>query len=319
MIIVLAVSLAVTLGLLLRARSLKQSQLKEQADVLSRVVGERMDSGLRVFGDVRERLGELTQKVRNIEEVGRDIAGLGDLLKAPKFRGGFGELLLERLLGDIMPSDSYELQHAFKNGSVVDAVVRIGGNLVPIDSKFPMEDFERIMKAESPEDKKAWRRQFARNIRKHIDAVARYILPDEKTFNFALMYIPAENVYYETIIRGDDGGDIFPYALERRVIPVSPNSFYAYLHVIVQGLKGLHFEKAADDILAYVSRLKGDLADFQQDYDVLGGHLRHAAAKHDEAGRRLTRLSDRLQRVGECDAGKALPGDIETGRDDRLP
>jgi len=250
--------------------------------------------------------------------VGKDVSSLHELLRAPKFRGGFGELLLERLLADILPRGSYTLQYRFRNGGIVDAVVRIGKNKVPIDSKFPMEDFERMIKAESEEEQKALRNQFTRNIKKHIDDVAKYILPDENTFNFALMYIPAENVYYETIIRGSEDSDIFSYSLEKRVIPVSPNSFYAYLQVIVQGLKGLRFEEAAGEILAYVGRLQSDLDDFQQDYEVMGGHIHHAVKRYDEASRKLARFGDKLQRASETPVEKLPEGDVETHEQDRL-
>ena len=190
--------------------------------------------------------------------------------------------------------------------------MRIGTNLVPIDSKFPIDNFERIIKAESEEEQKTLRRQFTRNIKKHIDDVAKYILPDENTFDFALMYIPAENIYYETIIRDTEESDIFSYSLEKKVVPVSPNSFYAYLQVIVQGLKGLQFEKAAGEILGYVSRLQSDLDNFQHDYEVMGEHIRHAANKYDEAGRKLARFGDKLQLAGETPVKKLPEGDTET-------
>jgi len=311
MIIVL-VLVSLFIGLFLWDRRQREQKLKEQGDILSKVVTERMEGSLGVFGEVRERLGELTKRAGDIEEVGKNISSLQELLRAPKFRGGFGELLLERLLADVLPRDSYSLQYRFQNGGIVDAVVQIGRNLVPIDSKFPLDDFERIVKVESDEEQKALRRQFTRTIRKHVDDVAKYILPDENTFDFALMYIPAENIYYETIIRDAGEGDLFSYAIGKKVIPVSPNSFYAYLQVIVQGLKGLHFEKAASEILAYVKRLQGDFDGFQHDYEMIGGHIRHAANKYDEASRKLARFGDKLQLAGETPMEKLPESNAET-------
>jgi len=221
--------------------------------------------------------------------------------------------MLERLLADILPRENYPLQHRFRSGETVDAVIRIGGNLVPIDSKFPLEDFQRILAVESEEEQAASRRQFTRTIKKHIDAVTKYILPDENTFDFALMYIPAENVYYETILRGyAEESEIYSYSLQKRVIPVSPNSFYAYLQVIILGLKGLHIEKTARDILGHLGRLQGDLQDFQGDYATLGGHIRHAAQKYDDAERKLARLDEKLQVVGETPIEKLPEGNTET-------
>ena len=306
--IVIIVLLAVLVIFFIWDRLRAGQKWREQSDALSKTVGERISDTTRVFGEVKEDLGRLTQRTEQIQEVGKNISSLQDLLRAPKFRGGFGELLLERLLADILPHDNYSLQYKFRSGETVDAVIRIGGNLVPIDSKFPLEDFERIVAAESEEEQEALRKQFTRTIRRHIDNVTKYILPDENTFDFALMYIPAENIYYETMLRGQSGeSEIFSYALQKRVIPVSPNSFYAYLQVIILGLKGLHIERTAHDILGQLGRLQGDLMDFQEDYDTLGGHIRHAAGKYDDAARKLERISDKLQVVGETPVEK-LPG-----------
>ena len=294
----------------------QEQRWRQQSDTISKTVGERIADTTRVFGEVRERLGELSKGTQQIEEVGRNISSLQEILRAPKFRGGFGELLLERLLDDILPHENYELQHRFQNGEAVDAVIRIGEKLVPIDSKFPLEDFERILAAESEEEQASLRRQFTRTIKKHIDNVTKYILPDEGTFDFALMYIPAENVYYETILRGQAENEIYSYSLQKRVIPVSPNSFYAYLQVIILGLKGLHIESTASEIMGHLARLQGDLNDFQEDYETLGGHIRHAASKYDDATRKLDRFGDKLRLAGETPAEK-LPEGTETPDDEQ--
>jgi DNA recombination protein RmuC len=297
---ILVVVLVVLVVFLIVDRVRGRKRLKEQADALSRVVGEKVEGSIGVFGDVRERLGELTKRTRDIEEVGKSITSLQEALRAPKFRGGFGELGLERLLVDSLPQNSYGLQHRFRNGETVDAVVRIGGNLVPIDAKFPfpLEDFERMVTTDSQGEQLQLRRQFIRTIRKHIDDVSKYILPDEKTFDFALMYIPAENIYYETIVRcpqlGDES-DLYFYCLKKRVFPVSPNSFYAYLQAIVLGLKGLQVEKSARDILGRLERLQAGFQSFQDDYEIIGRHISHAAAKHTEAAGKLNTLSGRLE------------------------
>jgi len=315
--IVIIILLVILVGFFLWDRLRAGQRWKEQSDIISKTVGERIADTTKVFGEVKERLGELTQRTKEIQEVGKNISSLQDILRAPKLRGGFGELLLERLLADILPRDNYSLQYRFRGGETVDAVIRIGGNLVPIDSKFPVEDFERITTAESEQEQVALRRQFTRTIKKHIDDVAKYILPDENTFDFALMYIPAENVYYETILRGQpEESEIYSYSLQKRVIPVSPNSFYAYLQVIILGLKGLHIEKTARDILGHLGRLQGDLQDFQEDYSTLGGHIRHAATKYEEAATKLTRLGDKLQLAGETPVEKLPEKDNETRNKD---
>jgi len=310
--IVIIILLAILVIFFLWDRFRQGQRWREQSDALSKTVGERIADTTRVFGEVQKSLGELTKGTQQIEEVGRNISSLQEILRAPKFRGGFGELLLERLLADVLPHENYSLQYRFNSGEMVDAVIKIGGNMVPIDSKFPLEDFERMLSAESEEEQTALRRQFTRTIKKHIDDVTKYILPDENTFDFALMYIPAENIYYETILRGHEESEIYSYSLQKRVIPVSPNSFYAYLQVITLGLKGLHIEKTAREILGHLGRLQGDLDDFQEDYTTLGTHISHAARKYEEAGRKLTKLDDKIRLTGQTTIAELPEGSTES-------
>lgn len=309
--IVIIVLLVIIVGFLVWDRVRREQRLKEQGDALSRAVGERIDGTVQVFGDLKEKLGELTQRTRDIQEAGKNILTLQEILRAPKPRGGLGEILLERLLADSLPRDFYRLQHRFQNGEAVDAVVSIGGNLVPIDAKFPLEDFERMVAAESEEERANMSRQFTRTVKKHIENVAKYILPDENTFDFALMYVPAENIYYEAICQSD----IYTSCLQNKVFLVSPNSFNAYLQAIALGLKGLRVQSTAREILGHLARLQNDFNVFQQDYDTLGGHIRHASAKYDDAARKLTRLSDKLQIVQGIPQEKLPEGSTNTGEE----
>lgn len=249
---------------------------------------------------VKRDLGEVSRATDQVYESARDISRLEKLLKAPKFRGGLGELFLGELLGQILPASAYRLQHRFASGEIVDAVVTVGENMVPIDSKFPYENFRRYAGMEESKEKESFRRRFIRDVKKHIDDIARkYILPDEGTFDFALMYIQAENIYYEIIIREEDTSNesLINYALKRRVIPVSPSSFYSYLQVILLGLKGLRVEKNAARIVAVLGRLAGDLERFRQDFNVMGSHLHNARSRFEEADRKLERFEDKLKIV----------------------
>lgn len=259
-------------------------------------VGNRLDESTKVLADVSRRMGALTEATEKIYDVGKNISTLEKMLRAPKFRGGLGEFLLGELLSQILPRDYYKEQYTFKNGEKVDAVVFIGKGMVPIDSKFPMENFRRIIESTTDEEKKEARKAFLRDVKRHIDAISsKYILPDEGTYEFALMYIPAENVYYETIIKDEGKGEgVFSYALKRKVIPVSPNTFYAYLQTIVLGLKGLEIEKKSKEILTHLARLRGELSRFREEFDVLGRHLANSKNKYDEAARRLTRIEDKF-------------------------
>jgi DNA recombination protein RmuC len=275
-------------------------------------MGQRLDQAAVAVTQVHGQLGTLTEATRRMAEIGKDIAGLEQILRAPKVRGGLGEILLERLLAEILPSAAYRLQHGFRGGDKVDAVIALADRLVPVDSKFPLENFRRLVEEPQEERRRQARRAFARDVRNRVDEIAKkYILPDEGTFDFALMYIPAENVYYEVIVRDEEEGEdaLLAYALSRRVIPVSPNCFYAYLQVILFGLKGLRIEQNAREILSALGRLQGDLGRFREHFDTLGKHVTNARNKYDEAQTALARFETKLEAVeGRRGAQPPLPG-----------
>jgi DNA recombination protein RmuC len=287
------------------------SQVQQRLDALDRSmrdttgqVNTRLDNAARVIREVSATMGELSKSSQQIFEVGKDLASLQQILKAPKLRGVVGELFLGNLLEQVVP-ENYELQHRFRSGEAVDAVIRLGPKLVPIDAKFPLENFQRLSSAADAE-RKALRKRFIADVKKHVDAIAgKYILPDEGTYDFALMYIPAENVYYEMIIKDDpDEENVSAYAVSRRVIPVSPNSLYAYLQAIVFGLRGLQIEKRAEEILSHLARLQGDFGKFRDDFDTVGTHLKNAHNKYDDALKRLGQLEGKLE-IGAAIASQA--------------
>jgi DNA recombination protein RmuC len=287
-------------------------RLKENSEVLQKTqqtLGERLDNAARVVGNVQKSLGGLEEANRKIYEVGKDIASLQEILRAPKLRGGLGEFFLGDLLAQILPAEYFAIQFMFKSGDKVDAVIKVGGSLVPVDAKFPLENFRRMLEGATDEEKVRARKQFLADVKKHVDAIAsKYILPDEGTYDFALMYIPAENVYYETIIKDDSlPGDrhLSQYALSKKVIPVSPNSFYAYLQAIVLGLKGMKIEEHAKDILRNLIRLQGDFSRFKEEFNVLGKHVGHAQSSFQSAERRLDQFGQKLLETEA--AKKVLP------------
>jgi len=287
-------------------------RLKENAEVLQQTqqsLGERLDNAARVVGNVQKSLGGLEEASRRIYEVGKDIASLQEILRAPKLRGGLGEFLLEDLLAQVLPADHFSAQYSFRSGEKADAVIKLGTSLVPVDAKFPLENFKRALQAESDEEKTRAKKQFTADVKKHIDAIAqKYILPDEGTYDFALMYIPAENVYYETIIKDESTAEksLSEYALSKRVIPVSPGSFYAYLQAIVLGLKGMKVEARAKEIIRYIGRLQGDFARFRDDFDLVGKHLGHAQSSFQSADKRIEQFEQKLL------SAEIAPGDPAT-------
>ncbi len=276
-------------------------------------VGEGLGQALQAVSEVRQQLGQLREASERIREVGQDISSLKELLQAPQFRGGLGEFLLEEVLSQVFPSQFYSIQYVFESGERVDAVLRVGKGLIPIDSKFPLESFRRLAEAgtgKSESEIRQARRQFRADVRKHLDDIAKkYIRPKENFYDFALMYIPAENVYYESIIREEHGADepgLFEYALARRVIPVSPNTLFAYLQVIALGLKGMKVEERAENILAGLGQLEVDLGKLQSSFDKVGTQLQYAQANFAEAQKRLIEFTQHLALLS------ALPADSGT-------
>ena len=273
-------------------------------------VGERLDRAATVVGEVQGSLGKLAEATQRVAEVGRDLQGLERILKSPKVRGGLGETLLAELLAQMLPREHYELQYGFKSGEKVDAVIRIGPGLVPVDAKFPLENFRRMVEEGDEERRQSYRKAFGRDVKVRIEEIAKkYILPDENTFDFALMYVPAENVYYETIVKDDSSEDesMATYALSRRVVPVSPNSLYAYLQVIILGLRGLKIEANAREIQNDLIRLGGDIDRVREHFDKVRTHLGNAQKQFEEADRDLGRFEAKLEAVEGKVVEKSLP------------
>ena len=271
------------------------TRLSENAQALQK---GSADTG-KLIADINVRLGELRQSSQEILALGQDVRGLQQIFQAPKIRGGLGEMSLGSILQQVFPADHFALQHAFRDGLIVDAVLRLPGGLIPIDSKFPLAGFRQILEAPPAERERA-RRAFGRDVRRHIDDIAgKYIRPAEGTLDIALMYVPAENVFYELIARdeGDAGGDdLNAYAQKRRVLPVSPNSIYAYLQAIAYGLMGLRIEKRAREILKGLQQLGGDFGIFRDSFDLGLRHLKNAQNALSDADERAGRLGDKIQR-----------------------
>jgi DNA recombination protein RmuC len=263
----------------------------------------------RLLLDVRERLGQLGEAAKRLEDVGETVSQVQQLLQVPKLRGTLGEVWLEELLRQILPPSTYEMQHAFTSGERVDAALRLGGRLVPVDAKFPLEACQRMLATTGP-DRDRERRAFTKSLKDRIDEIAdKYIRPHEGTYDFALMYIPAENVYYEAVMRDEDAGDgrgVLAHAMRRKVIPVSPHTFYAYLLVIVHGLQGMRVEQRAQEILAELGGLKQQFELFWTAFQRVGAHLGNAQKQFDESAKQAGKVRDRFE--GITGAGTLPPG-----------
>jgi DNA recombination protein RmuC len=303
---------------------------REVGDSLSRLTGQvaqrlsenalslqkaSADTG-RLIADINHRLGELGRSSQDILSLGQDIRGLQQIFQAPKVRGGLGEIALSSLLQQAFPAEHFTLQHAFQDGLTVDAVLRLPGGLVPIDSKFPLAGFRQLLEAGTGEQRDRARRQFGREVKKHIDDIAsKYIRPAEGTLDFALMYVPAENVFYELIARDEAEGDddIGAHALRRRVVAVSPNSIHAYLQAIAYGLMGLRIEERAREILKGLQQLHGDFGSFREAFDLGLKHLKNAQAAFGDADRRAERVGDKIQQFASVAGDKAPDEALPSG------
>jgi DNA recombination protein RmuC len=260
-------------------------------------VDRRLESASETTSRIHERLGKVDEATSQMLERAKDLARLEQALRPPKSRGGFGELLLENLLRDRLPPSAYSMQHTFASGERVDAIVRVD-RMIPVDSKFPLDNYNRLAEAESDDERGLAERQFARDVKQHIDAIAaKYIRPDEGTYDFAFMYVPVEAVYYE--LACGKTGALLSYAHERRVFPVSPTTFTAYLQVIALGLRGMQIEQHAHEVMAYVAELSRDFDRFADDFDKVGTHLEHAQSRYHAAGKRLDRFETKLERAAE--------------------
>ncbi|HVP42047.1 MAG TPA: DNA recombination protein RmuC [Terriglobales bacterium] len=270
----------------------------------TRAVNDRIANVQATFGALQKQVGEMTEQARSLAEISKSISSLEHILSAPKLRGGFGEAQLENLLAMVFPREHFEVQYRFEGaGEVADAVIRFPQGMVAIDSKFPLENFRRMAEANNDGDRKSARREFLKDTKKRIDEIAtKYIRPADGTLPFALMYVPAENVYYEAIIRDEEGNDLYNYCTQKRVMPVSPNSLYAYLQTIVVGMKSLSVSQRAETILHEIESLHLELVKFTRTYGVLGTHLRNAEKSYDDSQRALDKVQDRLDRLAGAGA-----------------
>lgn len=232
------------------------TRLNEQ----SKNFNERLDNAARVIGQVQKNIGEFS-------EIGRGMKELQEFLNSPKLRGNVGEQVLKELLKQFLPKSSFDLQYAFKSGEKVDAIIKTSGGIIPVDSKFPMENFRKM------QNDNGFKKEFERDVKKHIDDISRkYILVDEGTVDYALMYIPSEAVYYEIA----NNSDLFDYCSEKRVLAVSPSTFYAYMKAILMSFEGQKIEKQAQEILSSLRAIQKDYGRVEENLGILQKHLTNA-------------------------------------------
>ncbi len=311
LIIVLIMAVLTVIGVLLWFAIRSQlAEIKKAQENLSASLQQSLISGqdtvnknlqfqVQTLERLNNQLGQLQSTGQRIMELSSDLKNLQQILASPKLRGGFGEWSLEKILAALLPADSFTIQHSFRDGKKVDALIKMPQYSVPIDAKFPLSNFEKLQQAQSDTEKQRFHKDFLKDVQKHIDKIAEsYIKPDEGTLDFAIMYIPAENIYYEAMVKtAEDTISVQDYAMERKVFPVSPNLLYVYLMTIVMGLHGLQIEKQAAEIRQNLKTLNTSFADFITLWDTLGTHLRNAQGKHDEGQKKLDKFVMQLGQI----------------------
>jgi DNA recombination protein RmuC len=289
-----------------------REQLSQQSNSLQGHTGilqKAMEGTQTTLSQVTEKMGAIQQAASRMSDLGRDMEELQRLLKSPKARGVLGELGLETLLGDMLPRDRVLAQHTFSDGKKVDFAVRLDKGILPIDAKFPMEDFQRYLDAPQ-EDRPAARRALLSNLKKKVDDIAKlYIRPGEGTLPLALMYLPAESLYYEAFIaREKDEDDLWDYAYRKSVLPLSPGTLSAYLKTVALGLKAAAVEQNARQVLELLATLERDVAAFRESHDTLGKHIANAHQTYDRNTRSLSQFEAHLERAKELGEGEEAGG-----------
>ena len=327
--IALVIAVVVLVYLLLRGREapaeegsgmvLLQQQMQELARTLDARVAESskamQESSHRQFSESNKLIKEITTELTSVKEIGRQtqtyaeqLQSLQDLLKNPKQRGILGEYYLETVLKNVMSPEDYKIQYAFKNGEIVDAVIVINKKLVPVDSKFSLDNYNRFVSTQvgSPERVVA-EKAFVNDLKMRITETAKYIRPEEDTMDFAFMFIPSEGIYYDLLTNQVGGGEdenlIQRAASKYKVIIVSPTSFLAYLQTVMQGLKALQIEQKAADIQKRVGELGKHLGTYEEFYKKLGASLGTSVSHYNSGYKELGKIDKDVYRIAESKIG----------------
>jgi DNA recombination protein RmuC len=278
--------------------------IKRETEKLRKSQNEEMPLGMikQDIENMRKKFengySQMAHELGKVQEVGRGVKEFQEFLRSPKLRGNIGEQILRDLLEQMLPQENFSLQYQFQEGQIVDAIVKTNQGIIPIDSKFPMENF-RIMMKHDPGTKEMAKKNFVRDIKKHIDDISKkYILPSEGTVDFALMYVPSEPIYYEISLNQPE---ILDYGYQKKIYFVSPNSFYYFLKIIMIGLQGARIEKGARKILNGMKAVEQEASKFEGDLSILTSHIDHAKTASERAQNRFGRLVGKIERLEELE------------------
>ena len=274
-----------------KSSDVMERQLKDQREAMTqqtKLIWERMDTSAEVIRSVQKQLGGL-------QEFGTDMKDLSNILKSPKLRGGLGEQFLYEILENFLPKDLFKTQYKFKDGNTCDAVVFTDKGIIPIDSKFPMENFKAMLTADTQIERDKFKKIFVSDVKKRIDEISsKYILPAEKTTDQAIMYIPSENVYYELIV---NTSEIEDYCHKKNIIMASPNTLSYFLKVLLVGYQQHELEKHASEILKALGGVKIEAEKFNEELGVLERHVTNSYKSMDTVKSRFGKLFGKIESV----------------------
>jgi len=263
---------------------LNSSEITKVLQENSKQLNERLDRAASVIKDVNKEIGQMS-------EIGRNMAELQEFLKSPKLRGNIGEQVLKDLISQMFPKNSFFLQYQFKSGERVDAAIKTDAGILPIDSKFPMENFQKMIKASDDKERKEARNELTKDVKKHIGQIAKkYILPNEGTMDFALMYVPSESVYYEIV----NMPEIMDYARRERVYVVSPSTLYAHLQTILLYFEGKKIETHSREVFRILRSVQIDYNKVEENMEILGKHIGNASSQFNNVATGFNRLGYKL-------------------------
>ncbi len=299
-----------------------QQQINHISQVLDTKLSEsnknqqfQFNQSAKIIGDVRERLAKLDETNRQVVSFADQLQGLQDILKNPKQRGILGEYYLETVLKNVLPPSSYQMQYGFKDGTIVDAVVFVDKRIIPVDSKFSLENYNRMVESRDPVEKKKLETAFVNDLKLRIDETSKYVKPEEKTMDFAFMFIPSEAVYYDLLINKvgvitEDTNNLIYYAGKKKVVVVSPTSFLAYLQTVLQGLRNQKISEQAQMIIKEVERLGKHMFAYSEYVNRVGDNLDKTVSSFNKAREEFLKIDKDVVKITDGDL-KIKIGEVE--------
>ena len=277
------------------------NESKHAVSEVSRVMQQQFGQSAKLIGDVTEKLTRVDEAARQTLAMNEQIKKLQDILTNPKQRGILGEYYLETVLKNVLPPGSYQMQYPFSDGITVDAIVRVDKRIIPIDSKFSLENYNRFAGATEPMDKKKYEAAFVSDIKMRIDETSKYVKPQEDTMDFAFTFIPSEAIYYDLLINkvGSTAEDknLIAYAFQKKVVIVSPTSFLAYLQTVLQGLRNQKISEQAQGIIKQVDNLRKHLITYEDYFGKVGKNLSTTVNAYNFAGKEFGKIDKDVLKI----------------------